>query len=46
MYLTTGEWNTEESVALVGIITQASAAWLIPNEPTVPATGVEGKELA
>lgn len=43
MYLTTGSWDVEESVAAVGIITQALGAWLMPNEPTLPATGVEAK---
>lgn len=43
MYLTTGAWDTEESIAAVGIVTQAVAAWLIPNDPTaggVPPQGV------
>lgn len=43
MYLTTGGWDTEESVSAVGIIVQAVAAWLTPNEATVPRTGVEAK---
>ena len=41
MYLTTGAWDTEESVAAVGIITQAVAAWLIPNDATVGGVPVE-----
>lgn len=43
MYLTTGSWDVEESVSAVGIVSQAAIAWLVPNEPTEPATGVEGK---
>jgi hypothetical protein len=43
MYLTTGAWDTEESVAAVGIVAQAAIAWLVPNQVTLPATGVESK---
>jgi hypothetical protein len=43
MYLTTGGWDNEESVALVGIISQAVIGWLVPNEATVPRTGVLAK---
>lgn len=41
MYLTTGDWNTEESVAAVGWLTQAVGTWLMPNDPT--AGGVPPK---
>lgn len=34
MYLTTGSWDTEESVSLVGIVAQAAIAYLTPNDPT------------
>jgi hypothetical protein len=34
MYFTTGSWNTEESVAAVGVVSQALIAYLVPNDPT------------
>lgn len=34
MYLTTGSWDIEESVALVGLLVQAATTWLVPNEDT------------
>jgi hypothetical protein len=43
MYFTTGGWDTEESVAAVGIAAQAAIAWLTPNAATLPQTGVESK---
>jgi hypothetical protein len=36
-------WDTEESVAAVGIAAQAAIAWLTPNAATLPQTGVESK---
>lgn len=44
MYLTTGSWDIEESVAAVGLVSQAAIAWLVPNEATAPATGVKGDD--
>lgn len=41
MYFTTGGWDTEESVAAVGIVSQGLVAWLVPNDPT--AGGVPPK---
>lgn len=32
MYVTTGSWNQEETVALIGIASQAALAWLVPND--------------
>ena len=34
MYLTTGNWDAEESVAAVGWVVQAVGSWLMPNETT------------
>lgn len=34
MWATTGSWDTEETVALIGLITQAAAAYLTPNQDT------------
>jgi len=34
MYITTGAWDTEESVALIGWLVQAATTYLVPNEPT------------
>lgn len=42
MHLTTGGWDTEESVALVGLLVQALSTYLVPNADTpggVPAKG-------
>ena len=33
MYFTTGGWDTEESVAAVGVVSQALIGWLTPNSP-------------
>jgi hypothetical protein len=43
MYVTTGAWDTEETISAIGIASQAALSWLIPNEATVPRTGVEAK---
>lgn len=34
MYFTTGSWDQEESVALVGLVAQAAVGWLTSNEAT------------
>lgn len=34
MYFTTGNWDIEESVAAVGIVSQAAIGWLVPNDLT------------
>ncbi len=31
MYVTTGGWDQEESIALIGLVSQAALSWLIPN---------------
>lgn len=31
MLVTTGAWGAEESVALIGLVSQASIAYLVPN---------------
>lgn len=38
-YFATSGWDTEESIALVGILTGAAVAWLVPNDPANPASG-------
>jgi hypothetical protein len=43
MYVTTGAWDQEETISAIGIASQAALAWLVPNEATVPRTGVEAK---
>jgi hypothetical protein len=40
MYVTTGSWDTEETVAAIGIASQAALGWLVRNDKTpggVPA---------
>lgn len=32
MYFTSGTWDAEESIALVGVIVGASTAYLLPND--------------
>lgn len=34
MWATTGSWDTEETVALIGLLTEAAVAYLTPNQPT------------
>lgn len=34
MYVSTGGWNQEESVALIGWFVQAATTYLVPNEDT------------
>ena len=34
MRLTTGGWDAEESVALVGLLVQAICTWIAPNADT------------
>lgn len=41
MYFTTGGWDTEESVAAVGVISQALIGYLVPNDPTPGGVPVE-----
>lgn len=31
MRITTGAWNVEESVALIGLLSQAAITYLVPN---------------
>lgn len=41
MFATTGTWDVEESVALIGLLTESFVSWLVPNDATeggVPAT--------
>ena len=33
MYVSTGSWDQEESVALIGLITTALTTYLVPNSP-------------
>lgn len=33
MWATTGTWDTEETVALIGILSEGGLSWLIPNKP-------------
>jgi hypothetical protein len=41
MFATTGSWDVEESVALIGLVTQALASYVLPNAPD--KAGVEGQ---
>lgn len=41
MYFTTGSWDLEETIASIGIVTQAALAWLVPNDPTPGGVPVE-----
>lgn len=38
-WATTGGWNQEETVVLIGILSAAVVAWLVPNDPANPASG-------
>ena len=38
--LTTGTWDTEESVALIGLLVERIVAYLTPNQPPV----IEGSD--
>lgn len=42
MALTTGTWDTEESVALVGLVVERLVSWLVPNAPD--RAGVAGQD--
>jgi hypothetical protein len=42
MYLTTGTWDTEESVAAVGIVSQAVIGYVVRNDPTPGGVPVQG----
>jgi hypothetical protein len=33
MWVTTGSWDQEETIAVIGVVSQAALAYLIPNEP-------------
>jgi hypothetical protein len=40
MFVTTGGWDAEETVAVLGLVTEGIVSWLVPNESTpggVPA---------
>lgn len=41
MWVTTGSWDTEETVALIGLLTQASLGYLQPNNDTPGGVPVE-----
>jgi hypothetical protein len=34
LYVTAGEWSTEVSVALIGLLVEGLVSWLVPNEQT------------
>lgn len=34
MWVTTGEWNQEESVSLITLLSTAFATYMIPNDPS------------
>ncbi len=34
MYVTTGGWDQEETIAAIGIFSQAALSWLVPNDST------------
>jgi hypothetical protein len=42
MWATTGSWDVEETVALIGLLSQAGVTYLIPNDPGT--AGVKGQE--
>lgn len=42
MWVTTGEWDTAETVALIGLLSQAAITYLVPNAPD--KAGVQGQE--
>lgn len=47
MWVTTGSWDAEETVALIGLISQAGISYLVPNNNTpggVPTAPVDVPE--
>lgn len=34
MWATTGTWDTEETIALIGLLTEAAISYLTPNNPS------------
>lgn len=34
MWVTTGAWDTEETIALIGLISQAALGYIVPNDNT------------
>ncbi len=38
MWVTTGAWDQEETISLIGIVSAACLAWLVPNDPANPAS--------
>lgn len=35
MWATTGSWDLEETVALIGLLSEAAISWLTPNRPPI-----------
>ena len=35
MWATTGTWDAEETVMLIGIVSEGAISWLTPNRPPV-----------
>lgn len=42
MFVTTGSWDQEESVALIGLLVTAASTYLVPNAPG--QSGIAGEE--
>ena len=34
MYVTTGEWNQEETIGAIALVSQAALSYIMPNEDT------------
>ena len=41
MFVLTGTWNAEESVALIGLLTEGFVSWRTPNDATPGGVPVE-----
>lgn len=41
MYVTTGEWNTEETIAAIALVSQAALGYIYPNQETPGGVPVE-----
>ena len=44
--ISTDQWNKEEWIALVTIVSEAIASYLVPNQSTATGDGVPGKAPA
>lgn len=46
MWVTTGAWDMEETIALIGLLTQAGLSYLVPNDNTPGGVPVKQREYS